>query len=179
MDRLDFMLLAMPRSGTTWAANWLTTDQSVCWHDPLRLDVPSAIDQWPSTKQYRGIACTGSWMWRDWIADHPARRIILDRDPWEINDSLIAIGLPPMTDEFIRAFRSVPGLRRPWMDLFDDPVSIWTALLPDIPFDPERHAVLMNMNIQPAGRVLLPDADVTRRAFADLKTQLEGGRSCR
>ena len=38
-DRLR--VFALPRSGTAWLANWLTTDRSLCLHDPSRCRCPS------------------------------------------------------------------------------------------------------------------------------------------
>ena len=32
---IDFMVIGLPRTGTTWASNWLTTDSTQCYHDPL------------------------------------------------------------------------------------------------------------------------------------------------
>ena len=39
--RLDFAVLALPRSGTTWLANLLTTDTTLCRHDPFATAMPA------------------------------------------------------------------------------------------------------------------------------------------
>lgn len=146
---IAFMLLGLPRSGTTWAANWLTTDRSMCWHDPVGRALPREIDLWDSGSRICGISCTGSWLWVDWINSHPARKIILERAPEEVNASLQRLGLPTFTREIIAKFRAIRAHRVPWTDLWEKPRNIWSALLPEIPFDVERHYELSQMSVTP------------------------------
>ena len=168
---LDFRVFGMPRSGTTWAANWLTTDRSICWHDPIQSMTPAEIDARGSQAEYRGISCTGSWLFADWAHRHPARTLILERDPLECNASLRALGLPEMTAEMIEAFMALPGWRVPWSHLFDHDAAerIWDYLLPDIPFCPERHALLCGMAVQPDFITQTPDASRLRRVIDELQ----------
>lgn len=171
-NKLDFIIVGLPRSGTTWASNWLTTEHSICWHDATGHELPIELDAKPSSKRYRGISCTGAWMWKDWFERHPAKKIILERDYNEINASLIELGIPALGDSEFAAFEALKGPRIPFTDLFENPEGIWKYLLPDLPFDAERHAELLKMNIQPIDRVQVPDADFIRRALADLNAQL-------
>lgn len=169
---IDFMILALPRSGTTWAANWLTTDNSMCWHDPVTRLLPKEIDKLSIGKKYHGISCTGAWMWSQWVKDHPARKIILLRDINEINASLESIGLPLMTQSMVDRFNALEGIKVPYTDLFESPQFIWKNMLPDIPFDPQRHAELVKMNIEPVGKLSLPDPQSMKRMLEDLRAQL-------
>lgn len=172
VKRLDFMILGLPRSGTTWAANWLTTDQSICWHDPVTRALPSEVDQWPSEKPYRGISCTGAWMWLPWINAHPARKVILERDPRDVNESLLEMGLPPMTQEAISAFGKVEGMRLPFDALWKAPEDVWHYLLPELPFDEQRHAELSGMLIQPVAEAIIPDPAYLKKAIENLRSEL-------
>lgn len=169
---LDFIVVSLPRSCSTWTANWLTTDQSICWHDATGYALPPDLDEMPSEKQYRGISCTGAWMWDEWFENHPARKLILERDTNEINESLEALGLPPMPEYYLDRFARLKGRRIHFSELFTNPKGIWEHLLPDLPFDTERHTELAKMNIQPIESVIVPDAEYIRKALADLNARL-------
>ena len=170
---LDFIVIGLPRSGTTWAANWLTTENSICWHDATSFDLPNELDIKESKKSFKGISCTGAWMWKDWIESHKARVLILERNANEISESLLEIGIPPLTQKAIDYFGSIKGKRVKYMDLFYSPKKIWEYLLPELPFDGERHEELLKMNIQPVERVQVPDAEYVRRMLNDLGMKLK------
>ena len=164
--RLDFAVLALPRSATTWAANWLTTDQSICWHDPVAHSTPHEMDGKPSAMRYRGISCTGSWMFKNWAP--PARTIILERPIDQVQNSLDKLGLPRMSDSDIQLFQSFPGMRVPYHSLFDHRArKVWSYLLPDIPFNAERHEQLAQMVIQPDFNCV-PDTSALRRVMKEM-----------
>lgn len=88
---IDFMVIGLPRSGTAWAANWLTTDTTFCLHDPLAKYHHTELDGLVSDKRL-GVACTGLWTQPEWLNAHPAKKVILHRPLEEINRSLKAIG---------------------------------------------------------------------------------------
>jgi len=165
---LDFIVVGLPRSATTWAANWLTTEKSTCWHDATGFALPEELDKYNSMKKYKGISCTGAWMWKEWFENHTAKKIILERDTDEINASLVELGIPPLTTKAIDYFNSIQGYRVKYTDLFDKPKEIWNRLLPNLDFDGERHEELLKMNIQPIERVMVPDAEYVRRMLNDL-----------
>lgn len=139
---MKFAVLALPRSGTTWAANWLTCDGVVCHHDPMEHRTPQ------QTLELDAIACTGLWLRPDLVARLDCPVACLWREPWQVNESLCRVGLGPMPDEAIEQFRATPGHWFHWRDLFDAPHKIW-ALLRDSPFDEARHTALSRMNVQP------------------------------
>lgn len=169
--RLDFLLLALPRSGTTWAANWLTTEHSICWHDPVQKMSPYQADERITKKTYRGIACTASWMWSNWLRGHPGRILLLDRSTEEVNVELVQLGLPTMLHMLVREFRELPYRRMDYRALFEDPEAIWRYLLPELPFDEERHEELTKMLIQPLPRALIPDASRVNQACEELRRE--------
>ena len=87
---IEFMVIAHPRSGTTWAANWLTTDTTLCLHDPLAYRHYAEWDDFESSKML-GVSDCGVCAFPDFLNSHPARKVILHRDRKEIAESL---GMP-------------------------------------------------------------------------------------
>lgn len=136
------MLLAAPRSGTAWAANWLTTDTSLCLHDPMFKHTHAELDARPGERTL-GIACTVSALLE--INQHPARKVILHRDPAEVRASMAILGI--RGDYDFHALDRVEGQHHDWMDLFNNPKPLYEYLL-ERPFDEERHDLLRRLNVQ-------------------------------
>jgi hypothetical protein len=137
------MVLGMPRSGTTWAANWLTTDTTLCIHDPLARYLVNQLDAIQSQKTL-GVSCTGLALMPEWLNAHPARKVILRRPYAEVKASLDGqgfVGFQPIDLD------SIQGVHCNWLDIFTNPKPIY-EFLTDKPFDAERHAELAQMNIQ-------------------------------
>lgn len=169
---IEFMILALPRCGTTWAANWLTTDTTLCIHDPLFKYHYTELDNIKSDK-ILGISCTGIHQFPEWVNDHPARKVILYRDLEEINNSLRKAGLHACTRQQQIRLSRVKGYRLPWTDLFDNPQGIHEYLLGK-PFDSERHAELININIQP----MLSRLTIDKQLMTQLVEEMQGATSC-
>lgn len=150
---IDFAILALPRSGTTWAANWLTTEHSLCLHDPMADISPSGLQAFGGQDDGRlhGVSCTALWMQPDWVVANVKRWLILERSIDEVNCSLRAIGLGDMPEESVQAFRSMSGPRAPMSDLFRVGTArvIWEYLVPGLPFDVQRHALLKTWMVNP------------------------------
>lgn len=141
------MVIAAPRSGTTWAANWLTTDTTLCLHDPLWTRHYSELDAIPTSKAL-GIACTGIALFPDWLNQHPARKVILHRPLNEVDASLAAIGLPPCGVAWRGVLERIKGAHVDWRNLWKRPQEIYEFLLRR-PFDAERFEQLRQMRVQP------------------------------
>lgn len=161
------MLIAAPRSGTTWAANWLTTDTTLCLHDPLWTRHYTELDAIQSSKRL-GVSCTGLYLFPEWVNRHPARKVILHRPLPEINASLEEIGLPAVTPESHASLDLIDGLHFNWRDLFDAPRKIYEYLT-GLPFDEERHALLLDIEMQPNFAGLKVGRDVTRRLIGEIQ----------
>lgn len=148
---LDFAVIGLPRSGTTWAANWLTTDRSICLHDPLVNNTLTELADWEVPGKLCGVACTGLWMFPEWVAENVKHVVLIDRDPDEVNRSLNAIGLSPLRDADIARFLDMDGQRADMLDLFDVAAAsdIWFSLVPELDYDVDRHMVLASMMINP------------------------------
>lgn len=158
---IEFMLLAAPRSGTTWASNWLTTDTTLCLHDPLFTSHYTELNGIQTNKTL-GVSCTGLAYFPDWVNAHPSRKIVLHRDINEINESLEAIGLSEISVDFILKLESIDAIHLPWTDLFEKPKFIYETLL-ELPFDAERHALLKEIEMQPNFEGLTVGKNVTRK----------------
>ena len=167
---ISFMVLGGARSATTWCANWLTTDRTYCFHDPLLEYTKRTLDLVTVPEKELGIACTSTLLFPEWFAKHRARKIVLYREPEAMNRSLEALGLPVLdipahntrVNEAIKA--GVPIWH--WESVFEKHSAreIWKHLLPHVPFDEYRHNLLVGMNVQPQFRRLA----VGREAVADL-----------
>ncbi|MGC3944595.1 MAG: hypothetical protein QM762_08760 [Chryseolinea sp.] len=168
---LDFAVIAMPRSGTSWAANWLTTEESLCFHDPMECFTPNVMANWGSSRRRMGVACTGLWMVPDWLTTNVRQWIILEREPDEIDASLTRMGLGPMPLEAWHTFECLPGERVPFTSLFDASKArdIWNHLVPGLDFDAERHALLTRLAISPQFSALDPQPDAVRAWLKRIK----------
>lgn len=167
---IEFMVLSAPRSGSTWAANWLTTDTTLCLHDPLFTRHYSELDGIQTPKRL-GVSCTGLAWFPDWVNAHPARKIVLHRDIGEINESLESIGLSELSIEYILKLESIDAIHLPWTDLFERPKFIYETLL-ELPFDEERHALLKEIEMQPNFEGLAVGKNVTRKLIGELQAAM-------
>jgi len=165
---IEFMILAAPRSATTWVSNLLTTDTTLCLHDPLLKWTRGELAALSSPKRL-GIACTGMALFSDYVNAHPARKVVLHRDMSEVDSSLINIGMTPCSAQWEGVLDQIEGVHLSWRQLFDpaSAKSIYEYLL-DLPFDIERWAALREMNVQPNFGAL----SINRQATADLMNQL-------
>lgn len=169
---LDFMIIGLPRSGTTWAANLFTTDAVLCHHDPLYHTHYSEWDEKLQAPVPVGVSCTGIWRWTDWLNTHRAKKIILHRASAEIADSMRQIGLPELDlIDGQRKLDSIIGLHVPHTDLFDPRkcCDLWDYVMGgDVPFNWKRHEMLVDIEMQPKFSGLSVGKHVTRRLMIEL-----------
>lgn len=168
---IEFMVISAPRSGSAWAANWLTTERSLCLHDPLYRYHYLELDSIQSSRPL-GISCTGVANFYEWVNQHPARKVVLHRDPDEVNASLSDIGLPQVPEEFFYKLNKIRGIHVPWRMLFTRPKTIWEHLT-DAPFDHERHEYLCRLNVQRDFGGVVVDPVVTRRLVGEIRSAME------
>lgn len=165
---IDFMVLGAPRSATTWMANLLTTDTTLCMHDPLLEHTRAWLDQlWIPGKKL-GISCTASLLWPEWVNSHPAKKIILWREPEEINAALDKLGL--MRLDARRHMAAIDQVKNVWVYQWDCVFQTSTAdeicKRLGVPFCPHRYNELRNMNIQPQLNRLPLGQDAVRELSA-------------
>ena len=147
---IEFMVLSAPRSGSTWAANWLTTEKTLCLHDPVLEHHPEDMDQIPCDRML-GVACTGLALLPGFLRLHPARKVIVHRDSDDVDDSLESIGLTKLGAAWARdPLAPIIGLHVDFDDLFE-PLTAKPIyeFLTGQPFDAARHAELVAMHVEP------------------------------
>jgi hypothetical protein len=171
---IDFMVLSAPRSGSTWAANWLTTERMLCIHDPVLETKVDDLDSLPHPQVSLGLACTALALDAPFVNRHSARRVVMHRDLRDVNASLERIGLTSLSRKWDSALENLSGMHVYYTDLFDEKPArrIWEYLT-DLPFDESRHQRLARMRITPFHPRVPVDVDCARdfrhrieRAFA-------------
>lgn len=173
---LDFMIIGLPRSGTTWASNLFLSDSVTCYHDPL---YQIHYDEWDEKLERGksskvGVSCTGIWRWPDWLNQHPSKKVILHRERNEIQKSMQEIGLPLLDiNKAEKSLNSIIGLHVPFSDLFNQKrcCDIWDyALNGEIPFNWMRHKLLTDIEMQPNFIGLSIGKEVTRKLMIELSS---------
>jgi len=144
---LDFVVIGLPRSGTTWIANWLTTDRTFCMHDPFAQGLP---DRWYRDQRKFGISCTLSFLLEGWLDQFRCPIAIIERDPQACDASLRAMGLTN-NDHLRESFRHQKGRVFSFEDLWEESKAraLWDYLLPAETFDALRYHQLVRMQVQP------------------------------
>lgn len=169
---IDFMIIGLPRSATTWAANWMTTEKVHCVHDPLyhthyrNWDILSA--KFDANKRV-GVSCTGIWRWPQFVNSHKAMKLIVHRDLAQVNHELSKLGLPHIEANEAQKLNSLDGLHIKHTDLFDGNIAkdVWEHIVGS-KFDKERHAALCEYHAQPFFQAIDPDPSVTRQLYNEL-----------
>lgn len=158
---IDFIVLGLPRSATTWLANWLTTDKSLCLHDPFAKSLP---ETWDAGGKRLGISCTGAFLLPGWLEAQSCPVAIIERDPEACDTSLRKMGLPT-TWPLRKAFKQADGRRWRFADIWieDKAREMWAFLLPGIAFDAARYRLLRGVRIEPLDWTA--DMDVAAEVF--------------
>ena len=165
---LDFIIVGLPRSGTTWAANFFTTEQAICLHDPLYTRHYQDLDAIRYEGKKVGVACTGLWRFPHFLNAHKAPKIILRRHLAEVNASLELIGLPGCSQEDAEQVGHLTGQHFPFMDLFNPHYAAAMCEIVGLPFDADRHAELVQIEMQPKFSGLKVGKEVTRQLVEEL-----------
>jgi hypothetical protein len=169
---MDFILTALPRSGTSWASVWLM-DNALCIHDPFTNKTPEELQAFDPGQRW-GIACTAIWSLPSFMKSFNCPYVIIDRNIEEVQTSLRDIGLPPILPKFIEKFDLLPGPRFEHEDLFDRAAAleIWSILRPDMPMNVARWELLCELKIQPDFYKWNPDPAVMRNVLQRLAAEV-------
>lgn len=161
---IDFIVLGLPRSGTTWLANWLTTDKSLCLHDPFAKSLP---ETWDAGSKRLGISCTGAYLMPGWLCMQDCPVAIIERNPEDCDASLAKLGMGT-TWPLRTAFKRADGRRWRFDDLWNEDTAreLWAFLLPGLPFDAARYRLLKDMRVEPRMEACVPVEHVTRELLA-------------
>lgn len=147
---MQFAVFGLPRSGTTWAANWLSADGALCLHDPIAELSPDEIMRHDRAEPW-GVSCTGLWLFKAREIAARAPVVILENDPDASNAALVKMGLQPLPDWMHARFSELPGLRVRFTDLWHEEGArrIWSHLRPGAQFDLDRWRMLKDIQVQP------------------------------
>lgn len=130
------LIYAMPRSGSTWLANFLTCDGWVFHHDPLgRMTVETVND-------LDHVIDTGAYLFRERLT--PEREFALMRRVDDSNASLARLGLPQIAEYQDVA---VPTFFYERLGDIGYLADLW-AQVRGPGFDAERARVLVDWNVQ-------------------------------
>lgn len=167
------MVLGLPRSATSWLSVLLTTDKSLCIHEPFAGGPP---ETWPRDDRRFGISCTGAYLFPAWLRAHKCPTALIVRDPEAVDESLAAMGFGSTEGELQEAFAAADGRRFQFDDIWieDEARALWEFLLPRVPFDALRYRQLVGLQIQPHMDKYRFDPDV----FTEMRRREAGGGLC-
>jgi hypothetical protein len=145
---IDFIVLGLPRSATTWLSVWLTTERSLCLHDPFSTALP---EEWHRDARRFGISCTGAYLFPKWLARHECPVAIIERDGETVDAALARLFGSADTSALRAALAQVDGRRFAFESLWheDNARDLWAFLLPGVPFDAMRYRQMTQIQIQP------------------------------
>jgi len=176
---LDFIVVGFPRSGTSWISNWLTTDDTICLHDPLNFLYPRQIERLEYTGKRVGICCTGSWLLPEWVNKQGVRTAVITRDRDCRAASLSRFGFHPLPEELETRASKINGLRFDFDDLWyqREAKALWEYLMPGKPFDLLRYNMLRDLNIQPRSSFSTFDPAIAEAVWSEIEEELDGTES--
>jgi hypothetical protein len=181
-----YLITGLPRSRTAWMAAAATTDQSICWHEPLpRLsrweDIFETI--WRRSRhRYVGISDSAlGFHLPEIIARAAPRVLVIERDITEVEASGAAIGI--VAPKYLTLLKAALGYvhplieRVPYADLADDRVvaACLRHLMPKAVIHMDRIKALQGFNIQADLKHVkrhAPHADLSALLGADIAAQL-------
>ena len=171
---LKRMVIALPRSLSTWAANWLTYDGQTCVHDPLYF---KHYSEWNET--YDAVSCTGIHDWPEFVAAQTCPVLVLHRPIGQIKASLMKFDsrgagewLAWDADQKLLDIRGPNIMHCRAYDLLTPaPASqIWRFLEMPSQFDVVRHDQLRRMRVEPSYETPSDyDPEVHARLMAELR----------
>lgn len=145
---IDFMVLALPRSGTAWVSNLLTTDTSLCIHEAFMDHSINDLDNLAYDGML-GIAETSAFTKVDEINQHSAKKLVIERPLNEVNESIAKLGFKAMPSYSADLMIQLKGYRIAYKDLFNYEImaeAYYYLLRKEL--NQERHKMLCQMNIQ-------------------------------
>lgn len=162
---MDFMIIALPRSRTTWLANFMTTDKTFCYHDPLTemSSYKELLDL--KTDRLTGIADTGIGYFD--LSEFHCPKVIIERDLSAVNHEMSRmLGMPINLEDLERRMASIDGLRVKFEDIDNRLEEIWDCCT-NLPFDSLRAEHLKNMNIQ------IKHLPIDQKKIASLRKEIQ------
>jgi hypothetical protein len=160
MGAKPFLITGLPRSRTAWLSVFMTTGSSICYHDAIAAiaEIEECAKLFKSEfYKFVGVADCGFVFFLDWILENiKPRTLIVERDPAEVTESLVQLGLPRsniaqiMHAELIK-FRTHPLVMWAPFESLERKRVIQKAfwhLMPGEAFDDARYEHLAKMRIE-------------------------------
>lgn len=173
---MDFFILGMPRSRTAWLSVFLTTDKTICHHDPMAFvkDV-QCLNMIGGAGRITGVADTGLALFHQWVNRQEVVRVVIKRPVEEVCRSLSKIGLPtdgvPLLAHCLDQINADLTINFHEIDNFLS--TLWDICTRGLPFDAPRAALLKTLNIQTTNVHF--DAEHIRHLANEVQ---KGGGSC-
>ena len=186
-NRQDYFICALPRSGTAWLANFLTWQDSFCFHESLygveSLDRLAEIFDATGARFTGGSDTALSPLIAAVYERFPhAKYVFVQRDVGEVTRSLSNIGISTtgvleMAQMFWWGMTNIPNALVVNFDslfLSTTMLEIWNHIGIDTPFPFKRFELLRNMHVEDGfasgfGRFVHPGVlDENRRRFTQL-----------
>jgi len=143
---IDFMIIALPRSRTTWLSNFLTTDKTFCYHDPLAEMSSYKEILELKTDRITGIADTGVGYFD--LSMFPCRKLIIERNLEDVNREMSKmLNIPVDMSDLQRRIEDIDGVRIQFDDINARLQDIWEYCT-GLPYDALRGESLKNYNVQ-------------------------------
>lgn len=113
---IRYMVLGLPRSGTAWIANLLSSNGAVCLHESL---ADYSLAELDAMSEVAGISETAGILIADQINAHPARKVVIIRDLTEVNHSMMLQGLPDIPPVAMQMLDKINAPRVAFHQLFE------------------------------------------------------------
>ncbi len=176
---MKFMVIGLPRSMTTWAANWLSRSDFTVVHDPL---YRAHYTEWGG--RFQAVSCTGIWRWSRWVNAQDCRKLVLRRPEADVISSIKKMGaamhVPIQGGEAtLDQIQGSDVWHTPSVDLLKASTAkpIWEWLHPDVPFDAFRHDEMTRWKVEPQlSAATGSDNDLLARLLLEL--QMKDGAQC-
>ncbi len=172
-----FFVTGLPRSRTAWMSAFLTTGETLCYHEPschiAKIeDISTFFDS--TFYKHIGVSESSLGFFIEWILENiKPRTLIIERDIAEVKESMRQIGLPmdrfyfcELLQETLSQFRDHPLVK---VVHFNSLVhkrvmqDVYWHLMPGCAFDEERWAQFNGMSIEGIPHAMLEKA----RKYAD------------
>jgi hypothetical protein len=150
-----FFIASLPRSRTAWLANFLTYQESFCYHEPMNKtklqDYPFLLRK--PCKKYVGVSDSMNSLVMDQLIElfPDARIVVIWRDVAQVEASLNRLGMPcpGLIKKIAKELDRIVGAYEPLVVEYDafDPAAIWDYLMPEIPLDYARLDMLNEFNV--------------------------------
>lgn len=155
----NFLVTGLPRSRTAWMAAFLSTGNSICFHEPLKKlsdisELPEALRS--VNHSYVGASDSGAGYFLPWIMKNsPMPILIIDRDERDVTESMQSIGYQmgnaiELLSDRLHAAKCHPDVMWVTFDSLDNNrimQKIWWHLMPGSAFDEERYEVFKDLKI--------------------------------